>query len=157
MTFHAVRDLGDADDAAGFKGARQIGNAVVAFDVGECIGRRVEFALAGVDEDGAAQFCRPNPCQNRLLPNGIDSRKAYCPWRFEKRCRRESALVTAKAGVAIHLRMFGSLFAACRNVSVGICVYCLDTVGESWPMNSRVMASDTPAALSRVVAVCRSE
>ena len=37
------------------------------------------------------------------------------------------------------------------------CVYCLDTVGESWPMNSRATASDTPADLSSVVAVCRSE
>jgi hypothetical protein len=32
-------------------------------------------------------------------------------------------------------------------------VYRFDTVGESWPMNSRAMASDTPADLSRVVAV----
>ena len=38
-------------------------------------------------------------------------------------------------------------------VSRNVCVYCFDTVGESWPMNSRATASDTPADLSRVVAV----
>ena len=43
------------------------------------------------------------------------------------------------------LKMSGSLFAACGSVSVGMWVYCFDTVGESWPMNSRATASDTPA------------
>jgi Fic family protein len=38
------------------------------------------------------------------------------------------------------------LFAATLRVSVGICVYCLETVGESCPMNSRATASETPAA-----------
>ena len=45
----------------------------------------------------------------------------------------------------------------CRRVSVGMWVYCLETVGELWLMNSCAPASDTPADLSNVVAVCRSE
>lgn len=49
VAFHAIRDFRHADDAAGFKGVRQIGDVVFAFDVGERFGRRVEFALAGVD------------------------------------------------------------------------------------------------------------
>jgi len=59
VAFHAIGDLRDADDAAGFKGVRQIGDAVTTFDVGERLGRGVGFALTGVDEDGTAQFGRP--------------------------------------------------------------------------------------------------
>ena len=68
-------------------------------------------------------------------------------------------VISIKPGICpvFHLKISGSLFAACRRVSVGMWVYCLDTVGESWPMNSRATASDTPADLSKVVAVWRSE
>jgi len=38
VAFDAIRDFSDADDAAGFKGVRQGGDAVVAFDVGERFG-----------------------------------------------------------------------------------------------------------------------
>ncbi len=61
MALHAINDLRNSDDAAGFKGVRQIGDVILTFDVGECIGRNVRFALAGVDEDGAARLGRPNP------------------------------------------------------------------------------------------------
>ena len=67
VVFHAIGDLGNADDAAGLKCVRQIGDAVAAFDVGERFGRRVGFTLAGVDEDGAAQIGCPNPIFNILL------------------------------------------------------------------------------------------
>lgn len=49
VVFHATGDLRDADDAAGFKGVRQVGEVVFAFDVGEGFGRRVGLALAGMD------------------------------------------------------------------------------------------------------------
>lgn len=49
VVFHATGDLRDADDAAGFKGVRQVGEVVFAFDVGERFGCRIGFALAGVD------------------------------------------------------------------------------------------------------------
>ena len=64
VAFHATGDLGEADDAAGFKGVWQVGDVVFVFDVGQCLWRRVGFALAGVDEDGAAQVGRPNPIFN---------------------------------------------------------------------------------------------
>ena len=64
---------------------------------------------------------------------------------------------TLRPSAAPRLNTSGSLFAACRRVSVGMWVYCLETVGELWLMNSCAPASDTPADLSNVVAVCRSE
>ena len=54
VALYAICDFCDADDAAGFKGLRQVGNAVLAFDVGEGLGRGVGFALAGVDGRGRA-------------------------------------------------------------------------------------------------------
>ena len=54
VALHTIGDLGNADDAAGFEGVRQIGDAVFAFDVGEGFGGGVGLALAGVDEDEAA-------------------------------------------------------------------------------------------------------
>ena len=38
MALHATGDLGDADDAAGLKGVRQVGDVVFAFDEGEGFG-----------------------------------------------------------------------------------------------------------------------
>jgi hypothetical protein len=67
VALDAIRDFCDADDAAGFKGVRQIGDAVAAFDVGERFGRGVGFALAGVNQDGAAQIGCPNPIFNILV------------------------------------------------------------------------------------------
>jgi len=81
---------------------------------------------------------------------------AFRPVRFGASCNLLNTLskFTHNSKLpAIHLKMSGSLFAAWRSVSVGMWVYCFDTVGESWPMNSRATASDTPADLSRVVAV----
>ena len=61
---HATGDFRNADDAAGFKRVRQIGNAVAALDVFQFLGGEVRPALAGVDEDGAAQFGLPYPVFN---------------------------------------------------------------------------------------------
>lgn len=65
---------------------------------------------------GAARLLRTEP-QVRLMVLSISN--DYLS-NFHVALKQESALVTAKAGVAIHLRMFGSLFAACRKVSVGM-------------------------------------
>jgi hypothetical protein len=67
VAFHAIGDLRDADDADGFKGVRQICDAVAAFNVGKGFGRGVGFTLAGMDEHGTAQLGRPNPIFNVLI------------------------------------------------------------------------------------------
>lgn len=51
VAFHAIGDLRDADDADGFKGVRQICDAVAAFNVGKGFGRGVGFTLAGMDAE----------------------------------------------------------------------------------------------------------
>ena len=60
VAFDAIGHLDNAHDAAGFKGVRQVGDAIAAFDVGERVGCRVGFALAGVDEDGPRSLAALN-------------------------------------------------------------------------------------------------
>jgi len=67
VTPDAIGDFCNADDAAGFKLLRQVGDAVFPFDIGERFGVRVGFAFAGVDQDGAAQVGGPNPVFNILV------------------------------------------------------------------------------------------
>jgi len=51
VVLDATGDLRNADDAAGFKGVRQIGDAVAALDVFQFLGGEVRPALAGVEEN----------------------------------------------------------------------------------------------------------
>ena len=67
VALDAIRYLREADDGAGFKGVRRIGNAVAALDVFQFLGGEVRPALAGVDENGAAQLGCPYPVCNAFV------------------------------------------------------------------------------------------
>lgn len=56
----------------------------------------------------------------------------------------------------VQFNMSGNLSRAARFVSVSMWVYWREMASDSWPMMSRAITSETPAFLSKDVAVCRS-